>query len=519
MTEGWAFTAILFASSFAAAVGALLLVARLPARLIACGTPPPDMLIEDTVFLFEGDRLVDASPAASRLLAQGPPGMGDRARLMALLVPRFPALPGALDDLRETGLAVLDEAGGPARLRLRQAGGAIRLSLLERGVGGDGAAGRALLDELAQLRALVDGAPALAWREDGRGAVVWANRAYLDHMGLARADGAGLVWPLPNLFRVSGQDAGSDDAPRRVSLTLPDGKARWFDLSRQPEAGGTLCFAQPADAAVRAESALGEFHQTLTKTFADLPIGLAVFNRARQLVLFNPALAELCALEPEFLTARPRLGDMLDRLREKRMMPEQKDYPAWRDAITRLEKDAASGGYEETWSLPSGLTYRVTGRPHPDGAIAFLFQDISGEIALTRRFRAEMETGQAVLDGLPEAIAVFDAAGVLVAANAAYTRLWGQDPNECLGQIGLAEAGALWQARCQTDAAWSAMQAALWQIDRRAGWQGALTLRDGAVMSGRIAPLAGGARLVAFGGAGDGSAADAPAPALSSHDA
>jgi hypothetical protein len=43
-----------------------------------------------------------------------------------------------------------------------------------------------------------------------------------------------------------------------------------------------------------------------------------------------------------------------------------------------LEEEAASGLFEETWSLPGGQTYRVIGRPHPNGALAFMFEDISG---------------------------------------------------------------------------------------------------------------------------------------------
>jgi hypothetical protein len=43
-----------------------------------------------------------------------------------------------------------------------------------------------------------------------------------------------------------------------------------------------------ADSAVQAETALREFMQTLTKTFADLPIGLAIFDRSRVLADVQP---------------------------------------------------------------------------------------------------------------------------------------------------------------------------------------------------------------------------------------
>ena len=110
-----------------------------------------------------------------------------------------------------------------------------------------------------------------------------------------------------------------------------------------PSREGTLNFALPADAEVRAEHSLRQFIQTLTKTFADLPIGLAIFDRERQLALFNPALVDLTSLGAEFLSARPTLFSFLDRLREARMIPEPKNYNTWRQQMAELEQAAASG--------------------------------------------------------------------------------------------------------------------------------------------------------------------------------
>jgi hypothetical protein len=44
---------------------------------------------------------------------------------------------------------------------------------------------------------------------------------------------------------------------------------------------------------------------------------------------------------------------------------------------------------------------RVTGRPHPNGAIAFLFEDISQEVSLTRRFRTDLDLDRGILDDFP----------------------------------------------------------------------------------------------------------------------
>ncbi len=284
-----------------------------------------------------------------------------------------------------------------------------------------------------------------------------------------------------------------------MRLDLPgQGKPLWFDCHRFETARGTVNFGLPADATVRAETALREFVQTLTKTFAHLPIGLAIFDRQRQLALFNPALIDLTTLGPDFLSGRPTLFSFLDHLREARMIPEPKDYRSWRQQMTELEKAASTGHYQETWTLPSGLTYQVTGRPHPDGAVALLIEDISAEVSLTRRFRSDLELGQAVVDSLTEAIAVFSPAGVLVMSNAAYARMWGTDPATTLGEVGATESMRLWQSGSLPNPIWADARDFISSIGPRADWTGEAVLQSGQRIACRFQAIAGGATLAGF---------------------
>jgi hypothetical protein len=72
---------------------------------------------------------------------------------------------------------------------------------------------------------------------------------------------------------------------------------------------------------VRADQDRRGFVQTLGKTFSDLPIGLAILNKARQLAMFNPALLDMTELPVTFLSTRPTIDMVLDRLHELRVMP------------------------------------------------------------------------------------------------------------------------------------------------------------------------------------------------------
>ena len=167
----------------------------------------------------------------------------------------------------------------------------------------------------------------------------------------------------------------------------------------------------------KAEETQRSYVQTLVKTFAQLSVGLAIFNSDRELIVFNPALYDLTEIPADFLASRPKLHTFFDRIRDQKNIHVAADQRSWRDQIVSLEKEAKAGRYSVNWELSNGQVYRFVGRPHPDVALAFLVEDVTSEISLTRRFEAEIETGQAVMDSLDDAIAVFSAAGTLIMSN------------------------------------------------------------------------------------------------------
>ena len=138
-------------------------------------------------------------------------------------------------------------------------------------------------------------------------------------------------------------------ARQRVSARLPNSEYQdWYDVS-VVSAGDIMIFhAVDVNAVVKSEAAQRNFVQTLAKTFAQLSIGLAIFDRNGQLALFNPALIDLTDLPADFLSGRPTLMSFFDRIRENRRMPEPKNYHSWRQQITEVIAAATDGRYQET---------------------------------------------------------------------------------------------------------------------------------------------------------------------------
>lgn len=452
--------------------------------------------VEPCIFLFRDDQLIDATEPAQALLQSCNPDQGWTG-LMAWMNQRFENIETLIAEARQSGRTDLQGKSGSEYARLR-----LRVELIERdtlrltltdptneaaGILVDPVSQDALEAEVTLLRRLIEDAPMMIWRSEDDGSVTWANAAYLRQVELHNPDET--PWPLPRLLAPQWNDATADGSAR---AKLGEGSdAHWFDCHATTDGNAEMVYALPADAEVRAENNLREFLQTLTKTFADLPIGLAIFDRDRNLQLFNPALVDLTGLSAGFLTSRPSLVTVLDRLRELRMIPEPKDYRSWRQQTATLEQAAATGHHVETWTLPGGQTYRVTGRPHPGGAVAFLFEDITSEIALTRKFRADLSLGNQVLDAIDDGLALFGPDGRMILCNTAYQNLWENRHSS------LNEAFGTWRKRLGETPGLAMLQDAVLapgDVPKR----GVLTNGDGGLIGWRVNRLTGGKTMLRF---------------------
>lgn len=462
-------------------------------------------------FLIHGATVQPVTGASRALLDGLPPGGGRLAQLRAHLAGLCPGIESELEALILYGVGFRRhcQPEGSQALEIRGAPRGAAAALSIRPASEEARALRqaeaALLqarDEARFLQSALDRAPVLAWSMGRDGQVAWANAAYRDRFAPAGGD-----FPdhrIADAFaRVTDEvplTARGGDARRRVSLPSPtDGELRWYELTESPGPNGeVLGFALEADNLVAAESSLRRFIETLTETFAHLPIGLAVFDKNRRLGLFNPALTDLVKIDAVWLAGRPSLRDFLERLRETRQMPEQKDFTAWRRKLTEIEEGAREGAYEENWVLSSGKILRVSGRPHPQGAVAFLFEDISTAIHLERRYRSELELSQATLDRMSEAVAVFDTSGMLVFVNSAFEQLWGIDPMQGLDGPGVGELTRFWSERCRPTPAWGRLREFTTGAEARGVWTEPLEALDGRILQLLVAPLPDASALVVF---------------------
>ncbi|MFT6676876.1 MAG: PAS domain-containing protein [Sulfitobacter sp.] len=350
---------------------------------------------------------------------------------------------------------------------------------------------RATEQEMAALRLSSDTMINPVWHLRADGSVCWKNPAYTVLFELAKGPDADAEIPL---FPIT-----HGEGPRRVTLRFsPEDPTDWYEVTSIQMGSVTICHAHCINALISAEQAQRDFVQSLAKTFAHLSVGLAIFDRKGQLVLFNPALVDLTQLTPRFLSARPTMLSFFDQLRDDRVMPEPKDYAQWRDRITNLIAAAPDSSYRETWNLQDGRIFSVEGRPHPDGATAFLIEDISAEISLTRNFRRELELGQSLIDVVEDGLVVFSPTGALIFCNAAYRALWGHDPDNSFAQTDINDCVTLWRRFCEPSALWPEIANCISLKNNKTAWDMPLHLKEGRTLTCKIQGINDGATLIQF---------------------
>ncbi|MEZ5684428.1 MAG: hypothetical protein R3D78_00320 [Paracoccaceae bacterium] len=157
--DHWVQATLIALTSVSSALLALFVLSLLLGRrarpgLMASARPE----IEQTVFLFDDQMLVDATVPARSLLEATPMAATDWARLAAFLAPRFDNLAETMQSLSAEGRLELSGRPGegeraPLRLIAEDISGLARITLIDpaaegRGILVDGLSQRALEDEL-----------------------------------------------------------------------------------------------------------------------------------------------------------------------------------------------------------------------------------------------------------------------------------------------------------------------------------------------------------------------------------
>ncbi len=268
-------------------------------------------------------------------------------------------------------------------------------------------------DDGNHFRALLDALPLPVWLRGADLGIVFANRA---------CEGQGVAEPASDLA----VRAKAEGKPLAESCLTGQGEeGRLLEVTETPVEGwtGSLGFALERSGPEQSEEGDGRDVQARDRVLDTLAIAIAVFNADGGLSFCNRSYAELWGLDAGWLAAKPRLGEILDRLREQRRLPEVADFRAFKEQQLAQFKTLTEPA-QSLVHLPDGGTLRVVVGPHEPGGLIFSYEDVSKHLALERSYNSLIAVQGETLDNLYEGVAVFGSDGRLKLANPVFTKLW-----------------------------------------------------------------------------------------------
>jgi len=381
----------------------------------------------------------------------------------------------------------------------------LRIHLRGRPVGGMAAVWlepeKAAKSDTLDFRAILDALPVPVWLRDRTLSLIWGNRAFAEANGLASSEAA--VAAQAVLDKTEPDLAATARNTRQVQeqrrFAVVGGQRRALAFTHVPMddlsiVGSAVDVSESVQAGAKLQQHIDAHSDTLDR----LATAVAIFGRDQRLNFYNRAFAKLWDLPETWLDSHPNDAEILDRLRQGRKLPEQRDYQAWKRQRLALYTEPAEYLPEEYWHLPSGKTLRVVTQPHPFGGLTFLYEDVTERIALESSYNTLSKVQSATLNTLQEAVAVFGLDGKLKLYNAAFANMWELTPKDLAGEPHIRTIAAACVEKFGGADAWQSMIQAVVAGAQGKRDLGEIERNDRAILSLTLSPLPDGALLVTF---------------------
>ncbi len=285
--------------------------------------------------------------------------------------------------------------------------------------------------ESQRLHALLDALPLPVWLRDGDLGLVYVNRAYRDAV---ESEDDTAIGELPEIAAGIGPTGGRTIAARARAAETPqhvqrhvviDGTRRLVDLVEAPlpATGGGVGFAIDQTQVEEIQEELKRHVGAHEVILHNLGTATAIYGPDQSLQFFNNAFLRLWGLDEAWLRASPRMGEVLEELRQRRRLPEYADFPAFKNEQLRLFTTLIEP-VEEMIHLPDGTTLRSVAIPHPFGGLLLLWEDVTDALAMERNYNTLIAVQRETLDHLFEGVAVIGANGRLRLSNPAFGNMW-----------------------------------------------------------------------------------------------
>jgi signal transduction histidine kinase len=342
--------------------------------------------------------------------------------------------------------------------------------------------------EAAGLRGMIDTLPMPVWRRDRDLRLIDCNSAYAAALDLPReavlAQAAELAPEneRDRTLTLARAAAAGTVQSERCHVVIA-GSRRLLELSEMPDrSGGTIGFAIDHTDLESAEGELSRHVNAHGQVLESIQAAVAIYGPDKRLSFYNAAFARLWGIEEEWLAGEPSLDELLERLRERRRVPEYADFRAFKRQQLAMFTSLIEP-QTELMHRPDDRTLSVSVSPHPLGGLIFVYEDVTDRLALERSYNTLIEVQRETLDNLFEGIAVFGSDGRLKLHNPAYRTIWGLAEADLADEPHVADIVEKTREFYEDGGDWPAMRdRIIAEVTAQTHSSGPLDRRDGSVL-------------------------------------
>lgn len=347
-----------------------------------------------------------------------------------------------------------------------------------------------------------DQVPFPVWLRDEDGDIVWCNRAYADLFDLNPPKVIDKQLELLNTkqARTLAQKAMQlSKAQTERNHIITNGERRYVEITERPLTGTSknLGYMRDLSDLNQAIEDLEKITQANTEVLEQLNLPVAVFAPDMKLEFFNSAYRVLWQLQENWLEQNPTIGEVLDKLREQRKLPEQSNFREYVDGWKAHFTDLIDI-HEEMLYLPDGRVLRTVIVPHPAGGILLTHEDVTSRLELESSYNTLIAVQNETINNLAEGVSVFGADGRLKLYNKSYKKIWGVEDENLDSEPHISDIVDLVEHYFRPEE-WDNVRAKLIStcLERKAK-SGRFARADGSILDYTLTPLPDGALLVSY---------------------
>ncbi|MEE2698465.1 MAG: HAMP domain-containing sensor histidine kinase [Pseudomonadota bacterium] len=276
------------------------------------------------------------------------------------------------------------------------------------------------------LTALLDILPFPIWLRDSKLSLAFINYA------------AKNVAPVEQIMAESARNEGTAIKKSVHQGTSEDGSERWMEVTEIPlgiigdgdtgTPGGTIGYAIDRTETEKLRDKLNQKDNTRKAVLEHLETAIAIFNNQAVLEFFNTAYSKLWSLDKAWLDNSPHYGEILERLRDQRKLPEVSNFQDFKNNQLEQFKTLKETKIDQM-HLPDGRTVKKSIHLGNQGGLVFIFENVSDLLEVERSVKSLNAVQREALINLHEGIAVFGPDGRLKISNPVFANLWGINQN------------------------------------------------------------------------------------------